>query len=69
MEKQKNVKMCVHPFPTKQTWSTHFPTTFKYFLISLCHVKYFGKCFGPSTRAPKFLTYALAFYNQKWLHN
>ena len=45
-------------FFTKQTWSTHFPITFKFFLIYLCRQmsKYFGKCFGPSTRAPKFLT-------------
>ena len=27
------------PFSTKQTWSTHFPITFKYFLIFLCYVK------------------------------
>ena len=26
-------------FSTKETWSTHFPITFKYFLISLCYVK------------------------------
>ena len=27
------------PFSTKQTCSTHFPITFKYFLVSLCYAK------------------------------
>ena len=32
-----NSRSLLH-FSTKQTWSTHFPITFKYFLISFCYV-------------------------------
>ena len=33
---QRQNKSCIG---TLLTWSTHFPITFKYFLISLCNVK------------------------------